>query len=108
MLICVSHEGVADGVQQLNCVLTDTATKPGSESRPIAVAFDEQNKTLTAQDGGHSYTFMNVTISNVTISGQADNVTLGIDRSALAIVWQQYQGSEVATEFGHCDVPKAQ
>ncbi len=89
--------------QRLNCILADRDGQPGSESRSIVVAFDEYDKTVTAQeDGGHSYSFTKVTISNVSINGQADNISLGIDRSSLGIVWQQYGADKVSTEYGHC------
>jgi len=88
--------------QQLDCVLTDTEAHPGSEHRPIVVIFDKDAKTLTAKDGDHSYSFGKISISNVTINGLDDNVSLGIDRSSLGIVWQQYGTDKVATEYGHC------
>ena len=88
--------------RQLNCVLTDTEAKPGSESRPIIVLFDENAKTLTAKDGEKSYSFNKVSISNVAINGISDSISLGIDRSSLGIVWQYYAADKVKIEFGHC------
>ena len=88
--------------QQLDCVLTDTEAKPGSENRPIVVVFDEDGKTLTAEEGGRSYSFTKVSISNVSINGDDDSVSLGIDRSSFGIVWQQYGADKVSTEFGQC------
>lgn len=88
--------------QQLDCVLTDTVAKPGSESRPVTVIFDEAKKSLTAKEDGHDYDFSKVMITYIAISGQADDVSLGIDRSSLGIVWQHYAADKVATEFGHC------
>jgi hypothetical protein len=88
--------------QQLNCVLTDTEAKPGSESRPIVVVLDEGAKTLSAKDGDQSYSFTTISISNVAINGTNDSISLGIDRSSLGIVWQQYAADKVTTEFGHC------
>jgi len=88
--------------KQLDCVLTDTEAQPGSEDRPVAIMFDEENKTLIAEEGGHHYSFSKVSISNVTINGQADSISLGIDRSSLGIVWQQYEADKVHTEYGHC------
>jgi len=87
---------------QLRCVLTDTATRPGSENRPLIVEFDEAAATLTAQDDDRRYAFRNVSISNVSINGQTDNVSLGIDRSSLGIVWQRYATDSVVTEYGRC------
>jgi hypothetical protein len=88
--------------QELDCILTDTATKPGSENRPIVVVFDEDKKTLMAKGGGRSYSFIKVTITYISIAGQAEDVSVGIDRSSLGIVWQQYGTDKVATEYGHC------
>jgi len=88
--------------QRLNCVLTDSETHPGSESRAITVTFDEDKKTLTAEADGHSFSFTKVTITYISISGQADHISLGVDRSSLGIVWQQYGTDKVATEYGHC------
>lgn len=88
--------------QQLDCVLTDTEAHPGSESRPVVVVFDEDKKTLTAEAGDRHYNFTKATITYISISGQADDVSLGIDRSSLGIVWQHYGADKVVTEFGHC------
>ena len=93
--------------QQLDCVLTDTEAKPGSESRPIVIVFDEDAKTLTAKEGDHSYSFSKISISQVSINGLDDNVSLGIDRSALGIVWQQYETDQVRTEYGKCHPVRA-
>jgi len=101
-IACAWSTGAAAEPQKLDCLLTDTSTKPGSESRPVAVVFDEDRKTLTAEEGGHSYTFTTVTITYISISGHAADVSIGIDRSSLGIVWQQYGGDKVRTEFGHC------
>ena len=88
--------------QQLDCVLTDTEGNPGSENRPIVVVFDEDAKTLTAKGDGNSYSFSKVSISNVSITGAVDSVSLGVDRSSFGIVWQQYGADKVSTEFGRC------
>jgi len=93
--------------RQLDCVLTDTEAQPGSESRPVAVTFDDENKTLTAEEGGRHYSFSKVSISNVTINGQTDNVSIGIDRSSFGFVWQQYEADRVRTEYGHCRPARA-
>lgn len=88
--------------QQFSCVLTDTAEQLNSESRPIVVVFDNDAKTLSAQDGNRAYIFGNVSMSNIAISGDVDNVSLGIDRSSSGIVWQQYEPDKTAIEFGQC------
>ena len=88
--------------QRLDCVLTDKEGKPGSENRPIVVVFDVDAKTVTAKDGANSYSLNKVSISNVSIDGAADSVSLGIDRSSFGIVWQQYGTDKVSTEYGQC------
>jgi len=88
--------------QQLSCTLTDTAEQLGAKSRPIAVVFDDDAKTLNAQDGARNYRFDNVSISNISISGEVDDVSLGIDRSSSGIVWQQYGPDKPVIEFGQC------
>jgi hypothetical protein len=93
--------------QRLDCVLTDSETKPKSENRPVVVVFDEDKRTVTAEEGSHMYSFVKVSISNVSINGQADRISLGIDRSSLGIVWQQYDADKVRTEYGHCHAGQA-
>ena len=100
--VMVWNAAASAAPQQLDCVLTDTEGKPGSENRPIVVVFDEDAKTLTAKEGGNSYSFSKVSISNVSINGAVDSVSLGIDRSSFGIVWQQYGADKVSTEYGRC------
>lgn len=88
--------------QQLDCVLTDIGTQPGSENRPIPVVFDEAANTLSAQDDTRKLQFASVSISNVAISGATDNVSIGIDRSSLGVVWQRYGSTGAVTEYGKC------
>ncbi len=97
-----STDGTAATPQQLNCILTDTLARPASQIRSVTVVYDEDNKTLAAEADGRRYRFSKVTITYIAISGQADDVSLGIDRSSLGIVWQQYEANKVNTEYGHC------
>ena len=97
-----STGGAAETPQQLNCILTDTLARPSSQSRSVTVFYDEDNKTLSAEADGRLYRFNKVTITYIAISGQADDVSIGIDRSSLGIVWQQYEANKVNTEYGHC------
>ncbi len=92
---------------QLDCLLTDTPARPRSESRPVTVVYDEDNNTLAAEAAGRHYSFSKVTITYIAISGHADDISLGIDRSSLGIVWQQYGADKVNTEYGHCRSPQA-
>ena len=107
MTVFVWTAAASAAPQRLDCVLTDTEAKPGSENRPVVVVFDEDNKTLTAEEGGRSYSFKKVSISNISINGDADSVSLGIDRSSFGIVWQQYGADKVRTEYGQCHPARA-
>jgi hypothetical protein len=101
----VAIPGIRDAsaaMQQLDCVLTDIGTQPGSENRAVAVVFDEGANTLSAQDGTRILRFASASISNVTINGATDSLSIGIDRSSLGIVWQKYGSSGVVTEYGKC------
>jgi hypothetical protein len=93
--------------QRLDCVLTDKEASPASESRPIVVVFDEDAKTVTAEAGGQTYSLEKVSISNISINGAADSISLGIDRSSFGIVWQQYGADKVNTEYGHCSTARS-
>lgn len=87
---------------QLNCSLSDPTTQP--ENRQIAIIVDPEANALTAKDRNQSYRFGNVSISNVAISGEVGNISVGIDRSSLGIVWQQYDDGKAATQFGNCQL----
>lgn len=93
---------VSAAPQELHCVLTDVATRPASESRPLIVVFDDDARTLKVEDDKNTYDFTTVSISNVTINGESAALSLGIDRSSLGIVWQKYGTTGVTTEFGRC------
>ena len=93
--------GAFAALQRFDCVLTDTAEQLASENRTIVVMVDESAKSLQVQDGSQSYSFDDVSISNIAVSGHVDSVSLGMDRSSLGIVWQQY-AAKVVSEFGRC------
>jgi len=73
-----------------------------AQSQPITVTFDDNPKSLHAEDGARSYVFDDVSISNVAISGDIDAISIGIDRSSLGIVWQKYEGDKAVTQYGRC------
>jgi hypothetical protein len=102
MMTSVWTANASTAPSQLNCVLTNTGTQAGSANQTIVVTFDADAKTLTAQEGSQSYNFSKVSISNVSISGAINSVSLGIDRSSLGFVWQQYGADKAVTEFGQC------
>jgi hypothetical protein len=86
--------------QQLNCVLASGL--PAAQNQPIVVVFDDNANTLRAQSGARTYSFTDVSISNVAISGSVGAISLGIDRSSLGMVWQQYAPEQATIEFGKC------
>ncbi len=90
--------------RRLACALTDTTAKPDSESRPITVIFDDESKMLKAEEVGQTHIFRNVSISSVSISGVSDDLSIGLDRSSLGLVFQSYGigGRVTAIEFGRC------
>ena len=85
--------------QQLHCVL---ASGQAAQNQPLVVVFDDDAKTLQVQSGSQTYSFTGVSISNVAISGSAGAVSLGIDRSSLGMVWQQYAPENATIEYGSC------
>ena len=97
---CTSSTAAAS--QQLNCLLSDTPARSSSQDHSVAVVYDEDNKILTAEADGRHYRFGKVTITYIAISGQTDDVSVGIDRSSYGIVWQHYLADKVNTEYGHC------
>lgn len=88
--------------QQLDCVLTDTGARPGSESRPITIVFDEDAKTLTAKDGDRSFSFSKVSISNVSINGLDDDALFaeGIGKDVVSRVWRKVRSDWEAWKPG--------
>ena len=86
----------------LDCAVTDEAQAEGGPSRVIIIRFDEQAKTLEAQDRDKARTYRNVTISTVSINGSDDETTVGIDRSSWAIAFQTYRSDQIVAELGSC------
>lgn len=102
MALCASASLAS--TRRLACALTDTTAKPNSESRPITVIFDAESKMLKAEEVGQTHIFRNVSISSVSISGVSDDLSMGLDRSSLGLVFQRYGvgGKVTAIEFGRC------
>jgi hypothetical protein len=88
--------------QELSCTLNNPGGAQSTQNEPVTVTFDDNAKTLQAQRSGRNYSFADVSISNVAISGDAGTVSLAIDRSSLGLVWQQYGTDKVTTEYGKC------
>ena len=98
--------------QVLDCILADIETKSGgtkfesqvaAEKRAIIVTFDEQKGELTVREGETVATLRNVTITQTSMNGAADGISLGIDRSSWRIVFQTYGQDSVRNEFGVCN-----
>jgi len=99
--LVVAQTGISSAApQQLSCVLA--SSQAAAQKQPIVVVYDDDAKTLQAQSGTQTYHFSDVSISNVAISGSAGAVSLGIDRSSLGMVWQQYTAEKTTIEYGHC------
>ncbi len=88
--------------QQLDCTLNNLGGGAAAQNESVTVTFDDNAKTLQAQRAGRSYNFADVSISNIAISGGIDDVSLGIDRSSLGMVWQQYGTDQATTQYGQC------
>ena len=97
--------GSSAAPQQLSCLLATSQT--AVQNVPIVVVFDDAAKTLEAKSGTQTYSFTDVSISNVAISGSAGDVSLGIDRSSLGMVWQQYTPEKTTIEYGKCQIGAA-
>lgn len=96
------NSGVSAAPQELDCALGQTDGQTAPQSQPIVVIFDAAANTLQAQAGNQNYTFGNVSISNVAMSGSTDTISIGIDRSSLGLVWQQYAADKITTQYGQC------
>ena len=95
------------GEQRFDCVLTDTAEQLASENHAVSIVLDEDHQNSQGAGWQSSYSFTKVAISALAISGEVDNVSIGIDRSSWGIVWQQYNADKVVTQFGRCRQSKA-
>jgi hypothetical protein len=88
--------------QQLACAVTAASGQPASQSQSILIVFDDAAKTLQATMGTQNYKFNNVSVSNIAISGDAADISIGIDRSSLGLVWQQYGANTSTIAYGQC------
>lgn len=94
--------------RRLDCSLTGLETKIGSdfeigrESRPIAVVFDDEAKSLAVYQDGRMRGLSHVTITQISMNGYDDEMSLGIDMSSWSIVLQTYKPEAMTTEFGAC------
>jgi len=112
MTLCCSYAVAVATPVHLNCNLTqlehkaDAKVDQTQENRQITVVFDEQNSALTVQQSGPAQVLQSVSITQSSISGFTNDVSLGIDRSSLSIVFQTYSAESTA-EFGTCKLSAA-
>lgn len=94
--------------KQLDCSLTRLETRAGpnfeveGENRPIAVIFDDEAKSLAVSAGAGKRGLGHVTITQISMNGYVDDMSLGIDMSSWSIVLQTYKPEAMTTEFGAC------
>lgn len=111
-LLLLSPTAAFGAPVRLDCSLRDVETRAsskfdrlvGAENRSITVVFDEQKKALSVYQDGNVRVLDDVTITQITVSGTVDEISLGIDRSSLNIVFQTYGPDLMRAEFGTCSV----
>ncbi len=95
--------------KQLDCTLTDpgsvSVSSQQTESRPVTVTFDEAAGTLSVNRGGTTRALSHVTMTQSSVTGYLDDISLGIDRGAWNIVLQTYDTHSTRAEFGTCKSP---
>ncbi|MGP0088830.1 MAG: hypothetical protein ACLPKB_02555 [Xanthobacteraceae bacterium] len=107
-LLLLSPAGAIAAPKRLDCNLTDFETKAGpksdsgTEKRSITVVFDEEAKGLTVYQYGSARVLNNVTISQTSMNGYVNDISLGIDPSSWNIVFQTYEPDTTRVEFGVC------
>jgi len=95
---------------RLDCSLRDIETYKGAqfdrlvgtESRSIIVVLDEERMALTMYQDGSMHVLRDVTITQTSIDGALDQISLGIDRASGSIVFQTYGPESIRAEFGAC------
>jgi hypothetical protein len=106
VLIAMSPASAAP--RRLDCSLTVLETKAGpkldvaAEKRAIIVVFDEQAKALTVRQDGGARALGNVTMTQSSMTGYVDEMSLGVDPSSWSVVLQTYKPDSMDVEFGAC------
>jgi len=109
-LLLLSPAGAIAAPKRLDCNLTNFETKAGpksdsgAEKRSITVVFDEEAKGLTVYQDGSARVLKNVTISQTSMNGYVDDISLGIEPSSWNIVFQTYEPDSTRVEFGTCSL----
>ena len=94
--------------KRLDCQLTTLETKAGDktdgavENRLISVVIDPDANAIIVIDGAASRKLDNVGVSQISMSGSVDDISVGIDRSSQSVVLQTYRSDTVLSEFGIC------
>jgi hypothetical protein len=111
LLTAMAPTSLAAAPQTLDCVLRDVEIKsPGAkfdiqvaaEQRAITVTFDDDARSLAMTMDGTATALRSVAISQTSMTGAGDHVSLGVDRSSWRIVFQTYGEGTVRGEFGDC------
>jgi len=92
---------------RLDCTLKSSTAEGKIADRAITIIFDTEANTLALSQGAQPQKFANVTMSNVSINGNTDDMSIGIDRSSWSVVLQTYSQDHVSNEFGTCRPPAA-
>jgi hypothetical protein len=107
-LLLLSSAAAAAAPKRLDCSLTKLETRAGgnfdvkAESRSITVVFDDAAKTLTVYQDDSGRALNQVTMTQISMNGYVDEMSLGIDLSSWSIVLQTYKPNSITSEFGAC------
>lgn len=107
-LLLLSSAGAIAAPKRLDCNLTDLETKVGpnfnveAENRAITVVFDAATKALTVYQDGSASVLKGVTMTQISMNGSTEDMSVGIDPSSLSIVFQTYKPGSMHAEFGVC------
>lgn len=94
---------------QLACTLSHIGDDGKAVSRPLAIVFDGETNTIGIDDTGAHSDLAHVRISTISVNGYNDRLSLGIERSSLALVLQHYDAQAHSTaEFGSCKIAPPQ
>lgn len=87
---------------RLQCALTYSGADGKDMTRAIALAFDSEANTISVDDGTKHWDLGHVKISTISVNGYTADISVGIERSSLAIVFQTYSQTNSVAEFGIC------
>ncbi len=113
-LVLVSPVTATAAPKKFNCSLSVLETKMagkkdvGAEQRSIVLLVDEQAKAVTVLQNDGARALENVTMSEHSINGYVDDLSLSVDLSSWKIALQTYRNNPdwQSIEFGDC-IPSA-